>query len=279
MTIAITGATGQLGRLALATIRTRGGSAVALARDPARAAGLGAEVRAFDYRAPDLAALGGVTTLALISSNSFDDRAADHARVIDAAKHAGVRRIVYTGILKGPASPLALAADHIATERNLAASGIAHTILRNGWYTENYTDALGAALAHGALIGASGDGLISSAARADYAEALARVVLTEGHDGRAYDLAGDTAHNMADLAAEVSRLAGRPIPYQNLPQDTYAGILASFGLPPGFAALLADADARASEGALSDDSRTLSRLIGRPTTPMPATVAAAMAAL
>jgi NAD(P)H dehydrogenase (quinone) len=279
MTIAITGATGQLGRLTLAALQAKGATAIALARDPARATDLAAQVRAFDYRAPDPAALRGVTTLALISSNSFDDRAADHARAIDAAKQAGVGRIVYTSILRGPASPMALAADHIATETALAASGIPHTILRNGWYTENYTGSLAAALAHGALIGAAGDGLISSAARADYAQALAHVALTEGHDGQTYELAGDTAHTMADLAAEVSRLAGRPISYQSLPQDTYAGILASFGLPPAFAALLADADACAATGALHDDSRTLSRLIGRPTTPMPDTIASAMAAL
>lgn len=277
MTIAVTGATGQLGRLALAHLKTRVPGIVALARDPAKAADLGVEVRAFDYARPDAAALTGVTTLALISSSSFDDRAGDHARAIAAAKAAGVGHIVYTGILKGPASPMKIATDHIATEAALAESGIPHTVLRNGWYTENYTGSLGGAVAHGAMVGSAGEGRISSAARADFAEALVAVLTTEGHAGKAYELAGDAAYTMAEMAAEVSRVTGKTIPYQSLPEEVYAGILASFGLPPAFAALLADADAQAAKGALYDDSRTLSRLIGRPTTPMAATVAAALA--
>jgi NAD(P)H dehydrogenase (quinone) len=276
MTLAVTGATGQLGRLTLAALKSRGIPAIALARDPSRAPA-GFEARAFDYARPDATALRGVTTLALISSSSFDDRAGDHARAIAAARAAGVHRIVYTGILKGPASPMKIAADHIATEQALAGSGLAFTVLRNGWYTENYTGSLGAAVAHGAMVGSAGNGRISSAARADFAEALAVVAATDGHDGKAYELAGDTAHTMAEMAAGVSRLTGRDIPYNSLPEDVYAGILASFGLPPHFAALLADADAQAANGALFDDSRTLSRLIGRPTTPMAATVAAALA--
>lgn len=275
MTIAVTGATGQLGRLALAHLKPLG--AVALARDPAKGADLQAEVRAFDYARPDVAALHGVTTLALISSSSFDDRAGDHARVIAAAKQAGVGRIVYTGILKGPASPMKIAADHVATEAALAESGIPFTVLRNGWYTENQTGSLAGAIAAGAMIGAAGAGRFSAAARADYAEALAVVARTEGHDGKAYELAGDGAYTMAEMAAEVSRVTGKAIPYNDLPEAVYAGILESFGLPPKFAGLLADADAQAAQGALYDDSRTLSRLIGRPTTPMAATVAAALA--
>lgn len=278
MTIAVTGATGQLGRLALAALKARGVPALALARDPQKAAGIGHEVRAFDYARPDTSALAGVTTLALVSSNSFDDRAGDHARAIAAAKAAGVKRIVYTGILKGPASPMKIAADHIATERLLAESGIAFTVLRNGWYTENYTGSLGAAVRHGAMIGSAGGARVSGAARVDYAEALAVVVASDAHADGAYELAGDTAFTLADMAAEVSRITGKAIPYNSLPEETYAGILAGFGLPPAFAALLADADAKAAtQGALFDDSRTLSRLIGRPTTPMSATVAAALA--
>jgi NAD(P)H dehydrogenase (quinone) len=277
MTTAVTGATGQLGRLALAHLKTRAPGTVALARDPSRAADLGVEVRAFDYARPDPAALRGITTLALISSSSFDDRAGDHARAIVAAKTAGVKHIVYTGILKGPASTMKIAADHTATEGALAESGIPHTVLRNGWYTENYTGSLGGAVAHGAMVGSAGEGRIASAARADFAEALVAVLTGEGHAGKQYELAGDTAYTMSEMAAEVSRLTGKAIPYRSLPEEVYAGILAGFGLPPAFAALLADADAQAAKGALYDDSRTLSRLIGRATTPMAATVAAALA--
>lgn len=280
MTIAITGATGALGRLAIAALKRRspGAKLVALVRDPAKAADLGVEARAADYTKPETlaAALKGIETLALISSNDFNDRAGQHRNVIDAAKKAGVGRIVYTSILKGFDSGMWLALDHHATETALAASGIAHTILRNGWYTENYTGALKGAVEHGAVIGASGTGKIASAARADYAEALAVALLDAAHGGKVYELAGDTAFTMADFAAEVSRASGKTIAYNDLPQAAYAAALKSFGLPEGFANAVADADAHAAKGQLFDDGRTLSRLIGRPTTPIAVTIKAAL---
>jgi len=279
MTIAITGATGQLGRLAIAALKARGQSPIALVRDPAKAADLGVEARAFDYKAPQslAPALNGVTILVLISSNDFDDRAGQHANVIAAAKAAGVARILYTSLLRADTSPMLLAADHKATEAAILASGLTYTILRNGWYTENHTGSLGGAIAAGAMIGSAGAGRFSSAARADYADAIAATAATSGHDNAIYELAGDTAYSYADMAAELSRLTGKTIPYNDLPPDTYAGILQSFGLPEGFAHVLADSDVQAGKGALFDDSRTLSRLIGRPTTPFTATVAAALA--
>jgi NAD(P)H dehydrogenase (quinone) len=276
MTIAVTGATGHLGRLAIAALKARGASPVALARDPAKAADLGVEVRAFDYTGPDVAALKGIDTLVLISSNDFTDRAGQHQKAIAAAKAAGVKRILYTSILKGDASPMILAQDHIATEIAIHDSGIPATILRNGWYTENYTGALGAAVAHGAIIGAAGEGKVSSAARKDYAEAIAVTALGAEHAGKTYELAGDTAHTGADLAAEVARAAGKPVAYVSMSQADYAAALVSFGLPQGFAQVLADSDAQAGQGALHDESRTLSRLIGRPTTPVAETIAAAL---
>jgi len=275
-TIAVTGATGALGQLAIAALKARGAAPVALVRSPEKAAALGVPVRAFDYTRADPAALNGVDVLVLISSNDFNDRAGQHKAVIAAAKQAGVGRIVYTSILKGAASPMILAQDHIATEAALADSGIANTILRNGWYTENYTGALGAAVEHGAIIGASGEGKVSSAARKDYAEAIAVVATGAGHEGKVYELAGDTAHSGSELAAAVASAAGKPVAYVNMPQADYASALEGFGLPPGFAAVLADSDAQAGQGALFDDSHTLSRLIGRPTTPLAETVAAAL---
>ncbi len=276
MTIAITGATGQLGRLAIAALRARGASPIALARDPAKAADLGVEVRAFDYSNPDPAALNGVETLVLISSNDFTDRAGQHKNAIAAAKAAGVKRLVYTSILKGAASPMLLAQDHIVTEVAIRESGIPATLLRNGWYTENYTGALGAAVQHGAMIGAAGDGRVNSAARKDYAEAIAVTALDATHTGMTYELAGDAAHSGADFAAAVAKAAGKPVAYVPLSQEDYAKALLGFGLPEGFAQVLADSDAQAGNGALADDSRTLSRLIGRPTTPIAETIAAAL---
>lgn len=276
MTIAITGATGHLGRLAIAALKARGAAPIALARSPAKAADLGVEARAFDYTSADPAALQGVTTLVLVSSNDFNDRAGQHRRVIAAAKAAGVKRLIYTSILKGDASPMILAQDHIATEAAIREAGIPATILRNGWYTENYTGSLGAAVQHGAMIGAAGAGQVNSAARKDYAEAIAVTALDAAHTGKIYELAGDAAHTGADFAAAVAKAAGKPVAYVPMSQADYASALIGFGLPEGFAQVLADSDARAGDGALADDSHTLSRLIGRPTTPIADTIAAAI---
>lgn len=276
MTIAITGATGQLGRLAIAALKARGAAPIALARDPAKAADLNVETRAFDYTTADPAALKGVDTLVLISSNDLSDRVAQHKRVIAAAKTAGVTRIVYTSLLKGAANQMQLALDHGPTEAALIDSGIAHTVLRNGWYTENYTGALDAVVEHGAMIGAAGEGQVSSAARKDYAEAIAVVALDDGHAGQVYELAGDAAHSGADLAAAVASATGKPVAYVNLPEAGYAAALEGFGLPPILAGALANSETWAAKGALYDDSRTLSRLIGRPTTPIAETIAAAL---
>lgn len=278
-TIAITGASGQLGRLVIAALVARGIAPVALVRSPEKAADLGVEVRTFDYTAPDVAALWGVDVLVLISSNDFNDRAGRHANVIAAARTAGVGRVVYTSLLKGDASPMRLAQDHIATEAALKTSGMRYTILRNGWYLENLTGSLGAALAQGAVIGSAENGRFSAAARADFAQAIAVTAAMPGHDNAIYELAGDSAFTMAEFAAELARQSGKPVRYESLPEATYAALLQGFGLPEAFARILADSDAKAAIGALQDDSRTLSRLIGRPTTPMAEAIAEALAAL
>lgn len=280
MTIAITGATGQLGRLVIQQLKQRTDAAklIALARSSAKAADLGIEVREADYSKPATlaAALQGVDTLLLISSSEIGQRAAQHRNVIDAARQAGVNRIVYTSLLHADTSPLSLAGEHVETEQMLKASGIPHTILRNGWYTENYTGSVKPAVANGAFVGSARDGKISSAARADYAEAAAVVLTSAGHDGLTYELAGDTSYTLTELAAEISKQAGKTIPYQDLPQADYAAILKSIGLPEGFADAIASWDVGALQGALFDEGRQLSKLIGRATTPLAASVAQAL---
>lgn len=282
MTIAITGATGHLGRLVIDSLKSRvpAGDIVALVRSASKAATLGVAVREADYTRPETLgpALEGVDVLLLISGTDLGKRLAQHANVIAAAKAAGVRRIVYTSILHADDSPLDLAIEHRATEAALKASGLGYTILRNGWYTENYAGSIGGALAGGAFLGSAGDGKISSAARADFAEAAAVVLAASGHEGKTYELAGDESYTLSDLAAEISRQAGRAIPYKNLPEGGYAAALKGFGIPEAFANAIAGWDTGASNGALYDTGRQLSTLIGRPTTPMAATVAAALRA-
>lgn len=276
---AVTGASGQLGRLVIESLlgKVAPGQIVALVRNPesvADFAAKGVTVRAFDYDAPETLASGlaGVTRLLLISGNAIGSRVPQHRAVIDAAKTAGVALIAYTSLLRAQTSPMQMAVEHKATEELLAASGVPHALLRNGWYTENYLMSAGPAIEHGVLIGSAGEGLVSGAARADYAEAAA-VVLARGEAGT-FELAGDSGFTHAELAAALAEASGKPVAYQDLPQAEYAQALEGAGLPGPFAAILADSDARVADGALFDDSKTLSGLIGRPTTPWRETIVA-----
>jgi NAD(P)H dehydrogenase (quinone) len=270
--IAITGATGQLGQHVLHDLlkTVPASQIVAIVRNPAKAQALsqqGVIVRQAEYgdEAALTAALQGVDKLLLISSSEVGQRAIQHRNVINAAKAAGVKFIAYTSLLHADTSPLGLAGEHIETEQMLADSGIPYALLRNGWYTENYLASAPPALEHGVFIGAAGEGKIASATRADYA-AAARVIASEGHAGKVYELAGDNAWTLSELAAELSKQSGKKVVYQNLSEADFAAALKNVGLPAGLADMLADSDTGASKGGLFDDSRTLSKLIGRPTT-------------
>ncbi len=280
---AVTGATGQLGRLVIeALLKTiPANRIVAAVRNPPKARDLaerGVIVREADYSRPDTLgpALAGVEKLLLISSTEVSGRLPRHSAVIEAAKANGVSLIAYTSMLHADTSPARLAIEHRQTEEVIAASGLSTVILRNGWYTENHLMALPAALEHGAFVGAAKDGRFSSAARQDYAEAAAVVLATDGHAGKTYELAADQAFTLAELAAEVSRQSGKAVVYNDLSEIAYRDVLTGAGLPGDLAALLADADAAASRGALFDDSGALGRLIGRPTTSLQSLVAAAL---
>ncbi|MCU6311159.1 SDR family oxidoreductase [Enterobacter cloacae] len=271
--IAITGATGQLGRLVIEQLlkTVPANQIVAIVRNPAKAEALsqqGVVVRQGDYtdQAALTTALKGVEKLLLISSSEVGQRATQHQNVINAAKAAGVTFIAYTSLLHADNSPLGLHVEHVATEKALATSGIPYALLRNGWYTENYLASAPPALEHGVFIGAAGEGKIASATRADYAAAAAKVVSEEGHAGKVYELAGDSAWTLSELAAELSKQSGKPVVYQNMSEADFAAALKSVGLPAGLADMLADSDVGASKGGLFDDSHTLSKLIGRATT-------------
>ncbi|EML4686091.1 TPA: SDR family oxidoreductase [Citrobacter amalonaticus] len=271
--IAISGATGQLGQHVIENLlkTVPASQIVAIVRNPAKATALsqqGITVRQADYsdEAAFTHALQGVDKLLLISSSEVGQRAVQHRNVINAAKAAKVKFIAYTSLLHADRSPLALHVEHVDTEKMLADSGIAYALLRNGWYTENYLASAPAALEHGVFIGAAGEGRIASATRADYAAAAARVISTDGHAGKVYELAGDESWTLSQLAAELSKQSGKNVVYQNLSEADFAAALKSVGLPDGLAEMLADSDTGASKGGLFDDSHTLSKLIGRPTT-------------
>jgi NAD(P)H dehydrogenase (quinone) len=280
MKIAITGASGQLGRLIIERLRAKvpASDIVALVRTPSKAADLGVEVREADYTRPDTLdkALAGVNTLLMISGSEIGQRVAQHRNIIDAAKNAGVKHVVYTSVLHGERSTLSLAPEHVETEALLKASGLTITLLRNGWYTENYTASVGPAVANGAFIGSAGQGKIASAARADFADAAVSVLTTAGHEGKTYELAGDSAYTLAELAAEISRQTGKDIPYKDLAPADYTAALTAAGLPAPWPEALPSFDVEAAKGALFDDSRELSKLIGRPTTSLKDSVAAAL---
>jgi NAD(P)H dehydrogenase (quinone) len=280
--IVVTGATGHLGKLVIDTLlkKVPASEIVAAVRNPEKAhdmAERGIEVREAVYGQPNtlIAAFQGAAKLLLISGNEMGQREAQHKSVIDAAKEAGVGFVAYTSLLHADTSPLQLAVEHVATERYLRASGLAFSLLRNGWYFENQTAAIPFAIQNGAFVGASGDGKYAAAARVDYAAAAVAVLTGEGHENTVYELGGDAPYTRSELAAEVSKQVGKKIVYQNLAEAEYAKILAKF-VPPVFAHLIADAEAKAADGALDDNSRTLSRLTGRKTTSLADAVADAI---
>jgi len=238
----------------------------------------GVQVRPADYDLPETLerAFQGADKLLLISGSEVGRRVPQHRAAIDAAKRAGVKLIAYTSILHADTSPLPLAAEHKETEALLRASGIPFVLLRNGWYTENYLASVPAALQYGVMLGSAGEGRIASAARADYAAAAVAVLAADNQAGRIHELAGDESYTLAELAAEISRQSGKNVAYQNLPEADFKAALVGAGLPEGLATVLAESDVGASKGGLFDDSRQLSRLIGRPTTPLAALVKATL---
>ncbi|MEU0477640.1 SDR family oxidoreductase [Streptosporangium sp. NPDC006013] len=273
-TYAITGATGPLGRLVIDALLAGGVAAadiVAIARTPSKAADLAARgvvVREGDYSRPETlpAALRDVTNLLLISGNEVGRRVPQHTAVIEAARAAGVARIAYTSILRADSTELSLAAEHKATEIALRESGVPFTLLRNGWYTENYTGQLGQYLERGEILGAAGDGRIAAATRADYAAAAAAALTGEGHDNAVYELGG-TPFTLTELATTITEVTGTKVVYRDVTVPELAGVLQSAGLDEGTAHFVAGLDEAIAHGDLDAPDDDLIRLIGRPGTP------------
>ncbi|MGW4845954.1 SDR family oxidoreductase [Nocardia brasiliensis] len=273
MTVAVTGASGQLGRLVVESLLRAGvAPIVAIVRDPQRVADLaeqGVQVRAASYDDAEALdrALAGVDRVLLVSGNEFGARVAQHANVIRAAERAGVRLLAYTSIPLGADSPLILAQEHIGTEAVLAESTVPHAILRNSWYWENYLGGLAHTVESGVLHGAAGTGRVSGAARADYAEAAAKVLTTDGHEGQVYELGGDEHLTYAELAQVISEAAGKPVRYENLTEAQYLATLVQAGMPEEHAKVIADADSGIAAGVLDVTSGHLQKLLGRSSTP------------
>jgi NAD(P)H dehydrogenase (quinone) len=281
--ILVTGATGKLGRHVVEGLLKEVPAAeiVAAVRNPQKAADLaarGVQVRQADYTRPDTLrrAFAGAEKLLLISSNELGQRTPQHLAVVAAAKSAGVGLLAYTSVLRADSSTLVLAAEHKATEEAIRASGLKFTFLRNGWYLENHTEQLGPAVQHGAIVGAAGNGRFASASRSDYAAAAVAVLTGAGHENKIYELAGDNPFTLAELASEVSRQAGKPVAYNNLPPEQYREVLVGFGIPPAIASMLVDSDVGASRGELDSSSRDLHHLIGRPTVTLADAVASGL---
>jgi NAD(P)H dehydrogenase (quinone) len=279
---AITGASGQLGRLTVHELLARGVPAsdlVALVRTRGKAADLadqGVELREADYTRPQTlgAALDGVDRLLLISSSEAGRRVAQHTNVVQAAETAGATRIVYTSILNADDTTNPLAGEHQDSELVLRASGVSFTLLRNGWYTENYTGQLDQYLKRGEIIGAAGSGRISAATRQDYAAAAAAALLQDEDGNRTYELGGP-AFDLTELARVISEVTGTTVTYTDLSVGDYAQALEQAGLEVANAQFVAALDASIANGDLETNSHDLERLIGHPVTPLVDVVRAA----
>jgi NAD(P)H dehydrogenase (quinone) len=279
MSIVVTAATGQLGRLVVPSLLSRGvdpDRIVATGRSTDRLAGFadrGVRVAELDYTKPADDVISAGDTVLLISGSEVGQRVDQHRNVIELARSAGAARIVYTSVLRATSTTLPIAPEHVATEEILAASGVPHTILRNGWYSENYQQTFAQAAQSGVVISSAGDGRVSSATRADFAEAAAAVLTGDGHDGAVYELAGDTAFTMRELADTFAAVLGRPVELQDLTSEEHHAVLVGAGLDDSTAGFLVALDRHTAEGELHAETGDLSRLIGRPTTPISETVA------
>jgi NAD(P)H dehydrogenase (quinone) len=285
MSILVTGATGQLGRLVVQALLRRGVPATQIIATGRRTQALadladrGVVVRRADFndQASLPAAFAGADQLLLVSGSQAGQRVRQHANAINAAKAAGVGFLAYTSGVRATTSTLLAMKDHRATEGLLAEAGVPHARLRNCWYLENYTGQLPVYLERG-IIGAADAGKVSAATRADYAEAAAAVLAGQGHAGAVYELGGEP-FTMAELAEVISVATGRTVTYTDLPPEQYQAVLVGAGLPEEMAAMVADGDRGVAAGELLVEGDDLRRLLGRAPTPLADAVTAAVAEL
>lgn len=278
MSYVVTGATGRLGRQVVEHLLARGtdpAAVLATGRSTERLADLaarGVRTAVLDFAAVPADLLQAGDVLLLVSGSEVGQRVEQHRAVVDAAVAAGVERIVYTSAPAATDTSLVLAPEHAATEGILAASGLSTTVLRNGWYTENYRDAYDQAAASGVLLTSTGEGRVASAPIADYAEAAAVALLDPSYAGRTLELSGDRAWSFAELAAAFSGSAGREITHRAVTGEEHRAALVDAGLDEGTAGFVAALDADIAGGLLAVTTGELAAVLGRPTVPMEETV-------
>lgn len=282
MSYIVTATTGHLGRLIVESLLARGAAPagiVATARNAGKLsalADLGVKTAVLDYTKPETvtAVVERGDVLVLVSGSELGRRFKQHSTVITAAKEAGVSRIVYTSAPKATTSDLLLAPEHKATEEFLIASGVPFTILRNGWYTENYAGEIDKARQSGEIVASVGAGTVSSASRADYADAAAVALLDDSLAGQTLELSGDHAWDFDELAATIGTLIGSDVTFRNLTPAAHAEMLTGFGLDAGLVGFVVGLDGNIRDGLLGETSGDLARLTGKPTTPLAVGLAA-----
>ncbi len=232
--MAVTGATGQVGGRVAARLAALGVAQRLIVRDAGRAPALpGAEVaEALGYAASGQmrAALTGASTLFLVSGRESADRVAEHRSAVDAAVAAGVGRIVCLSFLgAGPQATFTLARDHWATEEHIRAAGPAFTFLRQSIYLDFMPFFAGA---DGVIRGPAGDGHIAPVARDDVADVAVAAITDPAHAGHTYDVTGGERLTLAQVAAELTRVAGRPVSYVDETLEEAYASRAHYGAPP-----------------------------------------------
>jgi NAD(P)H dehydrogenase (quinone) len=275
MTIGITGVTGHLGRLAAEQALARGASVVGLARDPSKVSGFDARLADYDRPSTLVDALAGIDVLLFVSGSEVGRRVEQHTNVIEAAKAAGVGRVLYTSAPRASDTALPLAPEHKATEEVLRSSGLAWTILRNNWYLENYTPQFGRYLAEGEIVNATGTGRVGAAPRADFAAGAVAAALGDGHEGKVYELGGPP-FTFAELAATITEVTGTTVVHRSVSPAELAATLSASGLDAGTAGFVASLDEAIARGDLDVPSDDLPTLLGRPVTPLAEAVRAAL---
>lgn len=274
--ILITGATGQLGGIVVENLleKVPARQIAVLVRDENKAADLkakGVEVRVGSYHdAASLAnAMSGIDKVLLISSNDFNNRLGQHKNVIDAAKNAGVKHILYTGVTmkninESPLKPLL--ADHYQTEDYIEESGLTYTFLQNSLYFEVIPLFVGANVLETGIFFPASDGKVAFAARQDLGETTATILATEGHENKTYNLTGATAYSFADVAASLSEFTGKAVSYTSPEPVAFEAMLKQFGLPEGIVLMSVLFAAGIQNGDFDLPSPTLEQLLGRKTT-------------